>query len=148
MPPHAPRDFYEEFRVILDVAGENEQYSGVHLRRIYTDPKITLFAKVELEDNLWKFEFVRLDINLLEPTPDTNFEYAFGMPVKGKATPVYFGFVRYPEHGDPQLIDHYFRPGRWIEYIAKLTEKLKNENAALMKLNKKPVDDFYLFKDL
>ncbi|MDQ7025205.1 MAG: hypothetical protein Q9P44_06560 [Anaerolineae bacterium] len=145
-------DLYEPIALILINYGVMTRLNPIRVASIYKDHKIRITGLIDSDSPR---HFVRFIVHLKMSTGEPDQERVItasllsDLPVTSSKTDtlVYSAEVAYGDFSGYTLVE-FTRPGRWINYIKQLHEKIQKQAAYEKSVNNTPLDDSALFPDV
>ena len=145
-------DLYEPIALILINYGDITRLNPIRIASIYQDDKIRLTGLIDTDSPRRFVRFiVHLKMSAGEPDQERIITDSLlsDLPVTSSKTEtlVYSADVEYGDFSGYTLVE-FIRPGRWMQYIKRLREKIHQQAEVEKALNNQPIDDSALFADV
>ena len=146
------KDLYETIALTLINYGEITRLNPIRVASVYADDKIRITGLIDTDSPR---RFVRFVVHLKMSSGEPDQERIItdnllsDLPVTSDAddTLVYSADVAYGDFSGYTMVD-FIRPGRWINYIQELREKIRKQADYERSVNSKALDDSPLFPDI
>lgn len=146
------KDYYEPIALILINYGEISRLNPIRVASIYADEKIRITGLIDTDSPR---RFVRFVVHLKMSSGESEQERVItdsllsDLPVTSDVHDllVYSADVAYGDFSGYTMVD-FVRPGRWLNYIKQLHEKIRKQAEYERSVNNTALDDSSLFPEL